>query len=72
MTKLKEKLWENCSPEEKEEVEQIEKAILELKDGYEKGLLNKRQLGQRRRRLLSKIDNVEKKYDDNWQRRTLI
>lgn len=72
MAKAKEKLWEDCSEEEKAEVKKIEEDIQALKEDYANGLLNKRQRGQRKRRLLSRIDAVEKKYDDEPKRRTLI
>lgn len=60
----KEKLWKDCSKEEKAEVRKIEEDTKVLKESYEKGLLNKRQYGQRKRRILERIDEVERKYED--------
>lgn len=55
----KEKLWEECSEEEKAEVLKIERDTKVLKESYAKGLLNKRQYSQRKRRILERIDKVE-------------
>ena len=60
----KEKLWEECSDEEKAEVEQIELDIYQLKEDYEKRYLNKKQYSQRKRRLMERIERTERKYAD--------
>lgn len=60
--KAQEKLWSECSREEKAEVKEIEKSIRVLKEDYEKKRLSKRQYSQRKRRLNEWIDEVWEKY----------
>ena len=58
------KLWENCSKEEHQEVEEIEKSYLLLREDYERGSLTKRQYDNKRTKLLKKLNEVEAKYEN--------
>ena len=57
------KLWENCSKEERAEVEEIEKSFAQLKEDYEKGFINLYVYHIIRLKLLQRLNEVEKKYE---------
>lgn len=57
-----EKMWSECSVEEKREVWSIEKSLKKLKSDYSSGLITRKQYGQGKRRLREKIDKIEAKY----------
>lgn len=56
------KLWENCSKEERTEVEEIERLYIQSKLDCVKGNLSIKQYHNIRRKLLKKLDEVEEKY----------
>lgn len=58
------KLWENCSKEEKEEIEAIETQRLLLKEDYERGYISYRKFVNKINQLIKKVDEVEAKYED--------
>lgn len=60
---MKEKLWKDCSKEEKHEVKLIEREIKDLKDDFKSGRIDEEQYNQKKKKILKKIDEVEKKYD---------
>lgn len=56
------KLWENCSKEEKKEIEEIEKSYHLLKEELEKRVINKKQYRSKVKKLLKKVDELEAMY----------
>ena len=57
------RLWENCSIEEQTEVAEIEKSYEALKVDYVKGNISLKQYHNRRKKLVKKLYEVEKKYE---------
>lgn len=57
------KLWENCSKEERAEVEEIEKSFAQLKEDYVKNNINLYQYHIIRLKLLQRLNEVEAKYE---------
>ena len=58
----KEKLWIDCSEEEKSEVYAIENDYRQLRQDYSTGKITLRQYRYRRTRLIKRLDMVEEKY----------
>ena len=57
-----EKLWSECSAEEKAEVKQIENEQYHTYWLYGHGLINHRKYSYRLTRLIRRLDEVERKY----------
>ena len=57
-----EKLWIDCSEEEKSEVYAIEKDYRQLRQDYSTGKITLRQYKYRTTRLIKRLDMVEEKY----------
>lgn len=57
-----EKLWIDCSEEEKSEVYAIEQDYRQLREDYSTGKITLRQYKYRRTRLIKRLDMVEEKY----------
>lgn len=57
-----EKLWEECSNEEKAEVFEVENDYKQLRQDYSAGKITLRQYKYRRTRLIKRLDSVEEKY----------
>lgn len=57
-----EKLWEECSEEEKAEVSEVENDYRQLRQDYSTGKITLRQYKYRRTRLIKRLDMVEEKY----------
>jgi hypothetical protein len=60
-----EKLWEECSQEEQNEVNQIELKYIQLRKDYSEQKINQRQYKYRKTRLLNKLSKIEEKYRDD-------
>lgn len=59
-----ERLWEECSKEEKAEIEAIEAKQWLLKEQFSKGEITGRKYRYNLTILLKKVDEVEKKYGE--------
>ena len=59
------KLWSECSKEEKDEVRAIEKERKALKQQFMMGAITHRKYAYRLTLLMKKLDEVEKKYAPN-------
>ena len=57
-----EKLWSECSAEEKAEVRQIEQERMGLKEQYRMGAIFHRKFSYRITRLMRRLDEVKRKY----------
>lgn len=57
-----EKLWSECSAEEKAEVRQIEQERMGLKEQYRMGAISHRKFSYRITRLMRRLDEVKRKY----------
>ena len=57
-----EKLWAECSEEEKAEVFAIENDYRQLRQDYSTGKITLRQYKYRRTRLIKRLDSIEEKY----------
>lgn len=62
---MKPKLWKDVSTEEKESVAHIEKQRDELNERYRNGLITKRAWKYNRTMLRKKVDELERKYNEN-------
>lgn len=62
MARKKEKMWLNCSPQEKREVKEIEREKGWLDFLYLKKMINKRKWMAEKKKLIKQLDKVEKKY----------
>jgi len=60
-----EKLWEECSQEEQNEVNQIELKYIQLRKDYSEQKINQRQYKYRKTRLLNKLSKIEEKYRED-------
>ena len=60
-----EKLWSECSAEEKAEVKQIEKEQKALREQFKMGAISHRKYSYRLTRLMRRLDEVERKYAEN-------
>ena len=60
--KKNKKLWVNCSPQEKHEVKEIEREKGWLDFLYLKKQITKRKWMAEKKKLIKKLDKVEKKY----------
>lgn len=58
-----EKLWEECTDEERADVTAIELKQYRLRELYHTGMISRRQYRYNLTRLLKKLDEVEKKYE---------
>ena len=63
MAKRNEKLWSECSKEEKSEVRQIEKERDGLKEQFKMGAISHRKYSYRMTMLEKKLDQIEQKYE---------
>ena len=59
------KLWKNCSKEEKKAIAQIEAKRDELNELFKKGYISYRQWKYNRTMLRKKVDELERKYNEN-------
>lgn len=59
-----EKLWKDCSAEEKAEVKAIEQEQKYLKEQFMMGAINHRKYSYRLTKLIKKLDEIERKYSD--------
>lgn len=57
-----EKLWRDCTAEEKAEVRAIEKERKWLKEQFRIGAISHRKYSYRITRLMKRLDEVEKRY----------
>lgn len=57
-----EKLWKDCSAEEKAEVKEIEQEQKYLKEQFKMGAISHRKYSYRLTKLIKKLDEIEKKY----------
>lgn len=57
-----EKLWSECSAEEKAEVKQIEREQKALREQFKMGAISHRKYSYRLTRLIRRLDEVERKY----------
>lgn len=57
-----EKLWRDCTAEEKAEVRQIEKERKWLKEQFRIGAISHRKYSYRITKLMKRLDEVEKRY----------
>jgi len=62
-----EKLWSECSAEEKAEVKQIERERKSLKKQFLMGAISHRKYSYRLTKLIHRLDEVEKKYAETVQ-----
>lgn len=59
-----EKLWKDCSAEEKAEVKAIEQEQKYLKEQFMMGVISHRKYSYRLTKLIKKLDEIERKYSD--------
>ena len=59
-----EKLWKDCSKEEKEAVKEIENEQKYLKEQFKMGAISHRKYSYKLTMLMKKLDEIEKKYAD--------
>lgn len=57
-----EKLWKDCSAEEKAEVKAIEQEQKYLKEQFKMGAISHRKYSYRLTMLIKKLDEIERKY----------
>ena len=57
-----EKLWKDCSAEEKAEVKEIEKEQKYLKEQFKMGAISHRKYSYRLTMLIKKLDEIERRY----------
>ena len=60
-----EKLWVDCSEQEKAEVNQIEQSYSQLRKDFSDQKINQRQYRNRRTRLINKLNKIEEKYRED-------
>lgn len=57
-----EKLWKDCSAEEKAEVKEIEQEQKYLKEQFKMGAISHRKYSYRLTMLIKKLDEIERRY----------
>lgn len=60
-----EKLWKDCSKEEKEAVKQIENEQKYLREQFKIGAISHRKYSYRITMLIKRLNDIERKYDES-------